>query len=241
MDKIKTSLVELDNIPMGVALSKISDMSKTKGIDIVVTPNIDHLGRLLNKNSHLTSAYENASLCLCDSRIFEKLLRLKGKKVKEVIPGSTLTSKLFDTVLSPEDHIMVIGGNESIIKKLRTKYARLNIDHYNPPMGFINDIVEVNKVLEITSFSKANYFFLAIGSPRQEALALKMKECYNNHAVALCIGASILFLVGEEKRAPLWMQEVHCEWLYRLLQDPKRLFFRYFQNLTYLVKIYKRL
>jgi exopolysaccharide biosynthesis WecB/TagA/CpsF family protein len=45
--------------------------------------------------------------------------------------------------------------------------------------------------------------------------------------LALCIGASINFLTGAEKRAPRWMQRLGVEWLYRLLRNPRRLAWRY--------------
>jgi exopolysaccharide biosynthesis WecB/TagA/CpsF family protein len=61
------------------------------------------------------------------------------------------------------------------------------------------------------------------------------------NGVVLCIGASILFMVGEEKRAPMLIQKMHLEWLYRAIQDPKRLLSRYIDNLFQLPKLFMRL
>ncbi len=228
---------------MKLALEQIQEMSTTDDLDIIVTPNIDHLERLVDENTpvEFKQIYQNASLCLCDSKILEKLLKIKGKIIKEVIPGSTLTDRLFNDILTNKDRIMIIGGDEKVIHDLRTQYNQLVINHYNPPMGFINKQDEVAKVLEHIKQSHSNYIFLAVGSPRQEIIANKLRTQNNEDGVALCIGASILFITGEEKRAPEWLQILHLEWFYRMLQDPKRLFPRYANNILKLPKIYKNL
>jgi UDP-N-acetyl-D-mannosaminuronic acid transferase (WecB/TagA/CpsF family) len=68
---------------------------------------------------------------------------------------------------------------------------------------------------------------LAIGSPQQEIIAQRLKERGIARGLALCVGASINFLTGIEKRAPLWMREAGLEWLYRLTKNPRRLWKRY--------------
>ncbi|WP_372770757.1 WecB/TagA/CpsF family glycosyltransferase [Pseudoalteromonas sp.] len=243
MNKISTHLFQLDNCSLNEAIEKVKFLSSTIGCDYVVTPNIDHLERLVDdkQKEQLLPIYKNASLNVCDSKIFEKLLRAKGHKIKEVIPGSTLTEKLFSEYLTSDDSILIVGGDNAVIDRVRNKYTTLNIKHYNPPMGFINNPNEVETTLVEIENSRANYVFLAIGSPRQEIIAAKLKERSSINCVALCIGASILFLVGEEKRAPIWMQKFHIEWLYRMLQDPKRLVKRYYGNFLAISNIYKNL
>lgn len=243
MNKIKTKLFELDNCTLKQALTTTQKLANSGAAHYIVTPNIDHLSRLVSDkdSAGLLPIYTGASLNLCDSRIFEKLLKLKGQTVKEVIPGSTLTEELFKHTLTKQDKVLIIGGDNNVINRVTAKYAELDIQHYNPPMGFINKPEEVEKTLTAIESSNCNYVFLAIGSPRQEVLAGLLKQRNRFSGVALCIGASILFLVGEEKRAPMWMQKLHIEWLYRMLQDPKRLVKRYSSNALSLVKIYKAL
>jgi exopolysaccharide biosynthesis WecB/TagA/CpsF family protein len=242
MDNIITKLIALNNCSLATALQHICSFSETSGTDYIVTPNVDHLVRLINdKEQVLAPIYHQASLTLCDSRIFEKLLKLKGYKVTEVIPGSTLTQKLFDESITEKDTVLVVGGDELVISKLRTLYSYLTIKHVNPVMGFINDESEVKKTLMAIENSQANYVFLAVGSPRQEILAKRIKDQNLVNGVVLCIGASILFMVGEEKRAPMLIQKMHLEWLYRAIQDPKRLLSRYIDNLFQLPKLFMRL
>jgi exopolysaccharide biosynthesis WecB/TagA/CpsF family protein len=95
-------------------------------------------------------------------------------------------------------------------------------------MGFINDPVAVEDCLSfIESASPFRFCFLAVGSPQQEAIAQALRARGAARGLALCIGASLNFITGLEKRAPLWMQKMALEWLYRLLQNPRRLARRY--------------
>jgi hypothetical protein len=79
----------------------------------------------------------------------------------------------------------------------------------------------------IERHSPFRFCFLAVGSPQQEILAQQLKARGVVRGLALCIGASINFLTGDERRAPVWMQRSGTEWLFRLLQAPRRMARRY--------------
>lgn len=241
MEKSKNSIVSFDDIRIDEAATKIKFMSKAPGLDIVITPNVDHLSRLTrNKNPALHNIYREASLTLCDSRIVEKLLRVKGKHIKNVIPGSTLTEYLFKMGHLENSKVCIVGSDKEDIQQLRLLYPSVNILHINPTMGFINRPNEVNSIIKEIAEEKPEFIFLAVGSPRQEVLADKIKQ-HCNKGVALCIGASILFLVGKEKRAPELFQLLHLEWLYRAFQRPRTLIVRYAKNFLALPFIYSEL
>ena len=71
------------------------------------------------------------------------------------------------------------------------------------------------------------FCFLAVGSPQQERLADLLKTRGHARGLALCVGGSINFLTGAERRSPGWMQRAGLEWLYRLLLNPPRMARRY--------------
>ncbi|KGJ90201.1 WecB/TagA/CpsF family glycosyltransferase [Thalassotalea sp. ND16A] len=192
---------------------------------VIVTPNVDHVVRFA-KDQEFKNIYAKADVTVNDSRILKILSRLCRKPIKNLIPGSDLTKLLFDELKGSPQPVCIIGCDSAVIAKLREKYPKIKIDHYNPPMGFIHSENEVDKCIEYCSKSNATIFFLAVGSPRQEILAQKLKAL-NLNACYFCIGASILFLTGDEKRAPKFMQKLALEWLFRLLQSPKRLAKRY--------------
>jgi exopolysaccharide biosynthesis WecB/TagA/CpsF family protein len=121
-----------------------------------------------------------------------------------------------------------VGGSVADAQRLREKYGLLRLCHHNPPMGLIHDAAAVETCLQfIEAVAPFRFCLLAVGSPQQEMLARALLVRGKAKGLALCIGASINFLTGSEKRAPRWMQTVGLEWLYRLKQDPRRLAKRY--------------
>jgi exopolysaccharide biosynthesis WecB/TagA/CpsF family protein len=95
-------------------------------------------------------------------------------------------------------------------------------------MNFVRDPVAIEAcVREVESLSPFRFCFLAVGSPQQEIVAQALKMRGLARGLALCVGASINFITGNERRAPPWMRRIGIEWLYRLLQNPKRLAYRY--------------
>jgi exopolysaccharide biosynthesis WecB/TagA/CpsF family protein len=193
----------------------------------VVTPNVDHLVRL-HENPELISLYRDASYVVLDSRFLAHVMRLLRGVRLPVCPGSDLTARLFEDVIRPEDGIVVIGGSQEQARRLGERYRLRNLVHHNPPMGFIKDPQAVEACLEfIETHSPFRYCILAVGSPQQERIAQMLRQRGKARGMALCIGASINFLTGVEKRAPSWMQRLGMEWAFRLLQDPRRLAHRY--------------
>ena len=194
---------------------------------MIVTPNVDHIVRL-ESDKYFRENYLQSDVFVNDSRILRLISRIIGTSSLNLIPGSDLTAYLFEQMLSSCEHpkIAIIGADVSVIEKIKEKYNLDNVVHHNPPMGFHESEIEVQKCVDLCFSANAKIIFLAVGSPKQEILAKRLRDnsvpgCY------LCIGASLLFLAGEERRAPLFIQKMHCEWLFRLLQNPRRLARRY--------------
>jgi exopolysaccharide biosynthesis WecB/TagA/CpsF family protein len=193
----------------------------------VVTPNVDHLIRY-HEDPSFRAQYRAADFILMDSRFAARLVRLlKGVRLP-VCTGSDLTQRLFADVVGPSDRIVMIGGSEEQAQKISAKYGLTNVRHHNPPMGFINDPAAVERCLSfIENAGPFRFCFLAVGCPQQEAIAQALRARGKARGLALCVGASLNFITGVEKRAPVWMQRCALEWLYRLAHNPRRLAGRY--------------
>ena len=193
----------------------------------VVTPNVDHLVRYC-EDAIFREHYRRADYVLLDSRFAARLLRVvKGVKLR-VCTGSDLTAALFSRVMTSSDRVVLIGGTPEQARSIEMLYGLANIRHHNPPMGFAKDPQAIVECVEfIESQSPFRFCFLAVGSPQQEALAALLQARGKARGLALCVGASLDFLTGMEKRAPQWVQQMSLEWLYRLAQNPRRLAGRY--------------
>lgn len=193
----------------------------------VVTPNADHLIRL-DESEAFRGLYANAAYVLLDSRFLSKLITLTRGLRLPVCAGSDLTARLFSDVIQPDDKLILIGARPEQAAQLRQQYGLKNLAHYNPPMGFIRDPLAVEDCLKfVEAHSPFRFCLIGVGAPQQEVVAQKLGERGIAQGLALCIGASVDFLTGAEQRAPLWMQKIGMEWLFRLLQSPKRLGKRY--------------
>ena len=197
------------------------------GFRYLVTPNVDHVVRL-SRRPALYAAYEAAAFSLCDSRVLFLLSRFRhAGDLAEVIPGSDLTARLFSELIAADTPLTLIGGADEVAEALVQTYGLARLRHYNPPMGFIDSPAEVAKAVEFALAEEATFIFICLGSPQQELLARAIADTGRGRGTALCVGASIGFLTGHERRAPRWMQTLALEWLFRLLHSPRRLFRRY--------------
>ncbi|GGK05713.1 WecB/TagA/CpsF family glycosyltransferase [Pseudomonas matsuisoli] len=219
-------------------ISEIVDSSQ-KAFSYIVTPNVSHVVQL-ERSEQLRRAYDKARYHLCDSKVLSKLLRMKRVQVKEVIPGSDLTGDLMDMADDKKWRVSVIGNNAQEMQEMGERYPNVEFFHHNPPMGFIDRPAEVEKCLEHVADNPAELVVLAVGCPRQEVLAQMIYDDGRSTGVGICVGASINFLSGKVRRAPLWMQRLSLEWLHRMLMEPRRLVKRYAMDAYRMVRIMYR-
>jgi exopolysaccharide biosynthesis WecB/TagA/CpsF family protein len=191
-----------------------------------VTPNVHHMVRLLEDPATMQSLYERAWRVFCDSRVLSCLAWFSGRRLP-VITGSDLTARLIARVAEQHLTIALIGPTATASAALRSKYPGINVMVHTPPLGFIKSEHEVQKCVDFVVKTQACVIFLALGMPQQEILAHHIADHPQARGVGLCIGASIDFLTGKQRRAPVWVQRAGFEWLHRLLSDPRRLASRY--------------
>lgn len=216
----------IDNLETPAFL-KIAATFGTERYGYAVTPNAHHLVRL-EQDTALAAAYRDADYVLLDSRFVANWLRWTTGMHWPACPGSDVTAGLLSGVIEPYDTVIVIGGNRHQMDRLRLQYRLHHLVQHIPPMGFIRDASAVEDCLcFIERHSPFRFCLLAVGSPQQELLARKLRERGKARGLALCVGASLNFLSGDERRAPAWMQRLGVEWLHRLLLDPRRLARRY--------------
>jgi N-acetylglucosaminyldiphosphoundecaprenol N-acetyl-beta-D-mannosaminyltransferase len=198
----------------------------TGSFKYLVTPNVHHMVRLLEDPVAMQPLYEKAWRVYCDSRVLSRLAWFGGVKLP-VIAGSDLTALLIARAVEQRLKIALIGPTAAACAALGSRYPGLDAEFHTPPMGFINSEYEVQNCIDFVIKTQAPVTFLAVGMPQQEILAHRIADHPKARGVGLCIGASIDFLTGTQRRAPVWVQKAGFEWLYRLLSDPRRLAWRY--------------
>jgi exopolysaccharide biosynthesis WecB/TagA/CpsF family protein len=220
------NVLNIDDYELGEARAIVTAFGSDR-FGYVVTPNVDHVIRYYH-DPEFRALYAQAAYVFLDSHFLAHLVGLLKRRRHRVSPGSDLTAAVMSSVLDPNDVAVMVGGSDQQAQELRARFGLKALHHINPPMNFIRDEVAVESCLRaIEARSPFRFCFLAIGSPQQEIIAKKLKDRGVARGLALCVGASIDFITGVEKRAPPWMRKSGFEWLFRLMHNPKRLAKRY--------------
>lgn len=218
-----------DPLSTDQVLRRLAKITSETPYSYVVTPNVDHVVRLHENRpaeTQLKTIYEDAGLCLCDSKVLHLLARLRGVRLP-VVPGSELTALVLDRIVQAGDRVAIVGGDAELLRTLRKKYAGVQLVQHCPPMGLRRNAAARQAAAEFIARSGARFSFIAVGSPQQELIAAEARVIAGAGGAALCIGASLDFLTGRQKRAPRLARQAGLEWAHRLLSDPRRMWRRY--------------
>lgn len=222
------SLLGLDFADLTAAAAAEAIAARPEGASFgyVVTPNADHLVRM-SRDPALAGIYRDAWLRLLDSQVVATMARGCGMLAPRVATGSDLTELLLQRHIHPDEKITIIGLRPAWLPALVERCGLAQPVHYDPPMGFANDPAAFRDTVAFILAHPARFVFLAVGSPGQEHLAAAVAATGRATGTGLCIGASLAFLAGAERRAPGWMQRDGLEWAFRLASNPRRLARRY--------------
>ena len=206
----------------------------------IVAINVDVVMKIEN-DSYLKKITDNADMVLVDGKPLIWISKIHKKPVKEKISGSDLVPLLCEKSAKRGYSLFIIGGKEGIAEKaklkLEEKYPNINVvGTYAPPFGFEKDEKELEKINRLISENKPDLLIACFGCPKQEKWIYENYQKYDAK-VSICAGATVDFLAGNVNRAPKWMSEHGLEWFYRFLQEPKRMFKRYFIDDVKILKL----
>jgi len=224
-DRVDFLDLQFDRLTFSKVKGKLQAVRPEAPYGYIVTPNVDHTVRL-HREPRLRPLYEGADLCLCDSRVLRLLARLSSLDLP-LVAGSDLSATLLQDVIKPGDRIAVVGATPSFLQRLRERYPDVEFLHHAPPMGLRTDAKARRKAAEFIAGSKARFTFITVGSPQQEMIAHEAGKLPGAGGTALCVGAGLEFLTGDQRRAPRQLQLLGLEWAHRLATNPRRLWRRY--------------
>jgi len=223
--------INLDYITMRATLNCISKMVEEGGKHLIVTANVDHI-ITLQSDAEFRRIYRNASLALCDSTPVLWASYYLGQPLPERVAGSDLVPRLCALAAQKGWGLFLLGGDpgvaEAAAAKLHSLYPQMKpVGFYSPPFGFENNQQEVEKSIRAVAEQNPDIILVGLGAPKQEKWAIRAMP-YLNARVYLGVGASLDFIAGTRSRAPRWMRVSGLEWFYRFIQEPGRLWRRYF-------------
>jgi len=164
--------------------------------------------------------------------------RFLGSPVPERVAGIDLMQNLLELSNKKGYSVYFFGAKEEILqdmlKAFKQRYPDLDVVGYRN--GYFSPEDE-EKIQEDIKDKKPDFVFVGITSPKKEYIIQSFMDNGIN-AVFMGVGGSFDVLSGHIKRAPLWMQKLNLEWLFRVANEPKRLFKRYFVgNVTFIKRV----
>lgn len=202
---------------------------------VVVTPNVDHLvRRRRGLPPAAAGVIEHAQWVLPDGQPIVAVSRWLGAPLSARLPGSTLVAALWPRLLTDGRPVMVIASSAAIAERITAEAPSATV--------VVAPMLAASEPEGIEAFADAciaahgddppDYVFVTLGLVKQELVIdalLRHWSAGGGHApVMLAIGASFEMYYGLKARAPRWVQRAGLEWAFRFVQEPRRLFRRYF-------------
>ncbi len=214
---------------MSETLSFLTDNLEELRGDYICVSNV-HTTVMAHENESYKKIQNEAAMVLPDGKPLSVLERKKGGFQRaEKVSGPDLMPELFKMSEEMGYKHFFYGSTERTLEllkdNLQQKYPKLQIvGMYAPPFRQLTD-KEDEEVIQRINEEKPDFLWVGLGAPKQEVWMASHKNKIS--AVMIGVGAGFDFHAGVVKRAPVWMQRSGLEWLYRLFQDPKRLWKRY--------------
>lgn len=196
----------------------------------VSTANLDIL-RQLSQSAEIRELMAPVTHFVADGQPLLWAAKLQGTPLPQRVCGSDLIYDFAETAAKTGRSLYLLGGNEGAANdaaaRLQELYPGLKIaGTFYPPFGFEKDEAVMEQLRSSLRESRPDVVMVALGFPKQDRLIAQLRKVHEN-ACYIGVGISFSFVSGEVSRAPKWMQRTGLEWVYRLLQEPGRLWKRY--------------
>lgn len=229
--------VAFDPMTLASAVDRIEAMIDSRRPHFVVTPNVDFLVQA-QRDAELHQILVQADLVLCDGKPLVWASQWLGNALPGRVAGSDLVPVLLQRATERGWKIFLLGGADGVgaeaAKRIAAAHPSLPpVGHYSPPH---RPLAAMNhaEIIERLRAAQPDIVLVCFGCPKQEKW---ISRYYRTAGVPVMIGAggTVDFLAGRLKRAPMWMRRTGTECVFRLWQEPRRLFKRYAGDLVQFV------
>ena len=221
--------VPFDNVTLDEAIQRISAMITDGRPHYVATANMDFLVQA-RADVELRRILLEADLLLCDGTPLVWASRWLGNALRERVAGADLVPALMREAAQCGHRVFLLGAGSGVAasaaERLQHEHPSLLIaGYYSPPFSALLEMNHEETVQRIRE-ARPDLLLVSFGCPKQEKwIAMHYRSL--GVPVVIGVGASLDFLADRVRRAPQWMQRTGLEWSYRLVQEPRRLFGRY--------------
>lgn len=217
----------VDNLDMEESLAVVESFIRSGRPHQHVVVNVDKIVKA-SRDPGLRRIINDCDLINADGMPVVWASRLLGKPLKERVTGVDLFEALMARAAQKGWRVFLLGAREEVVSGVArlypARYPGLTIAGYRN--GYWSKAEEEEVVAQIGA-ARPDILFVAISSPTKEAFLARYQAAMKV-PFAMGVGGTFDVAVGHVKRAPVWMQKAGLEWFYRFLQEPRRMFRRYF-------------
>ena len=215
---------------------KILDAVGGGNLQQICTVNLDFLVRA-QTHTDIARILGRADLNVADGAPVVWLSRLMGRQVPGRIAGADLVPELIAAAAARGASVFLLGGQDGVAQKasarLLARHPTLRVAGVHEPAVIGTEAGDDDGIVAAINASEADILLVALGHPKQE-LWIDRNRDRLRVSVAIGVGCCLDLIAGQVRRAPRWMQAVGLEWLFRLIQEPRRLFRRYTTDAAWL-------
>ena len=216
------------------------NLDELKG-DYICVSNV-HTTVMAFRDQDYRMIQNSAAMALPDGQPLSIVSRRRGYAEAKRVPGPDLMPAILDLSQEKGYSHFFYGSTENTLTHLKSqvlsRYPKLNIaGMYAPPFRDLTREEDEEIVRKINE-SGADFVWVALGAPKQEKWMYDHRNIIGGLMIG--VGAAFDFIAGTVKRAPMWMQKLCLEWVFRIMQNPRRLIPRYLNtNFSFLYYVYK--
>jgi len=221
--------VRVDDLSMNTALSKIARIlrARQKGyLSAICVYGVMEAQR----DAELAGAYADAAIAIPDGMPVAWVGRLQGHREMQRVAGPDLMREVFFRSEFAHYTHFFYGGKEGVAEELAASFRRLApwariVGTYTPPFRALTSHEERELIARI-NHCKPDMIWVGIGTPKQDKFMRRYLPHFDTH-VMFGVGAAFDFHTGRIQDCSDWIKRAGLQWLHRLIQDPKRLWWRY--------------
>lgn len=217
-----------------------SNLDELKG-DYICVSNV-HTTVMAFRDEEYRQIQNSAAMALPDGQPLSIVSRKRGYRNAQRVAGPDLMPEILNLSQKKGYKHYFYGSTKNTLvqlkKELLTRYPELKIvGMYAPPFRDLTEDEDREAVRRINE-SGADFVWIALGAPKQEKWMYEHKNKVNGLMIG--VGAAFDFIAGTVKRAPTWMQKLCLEWVFRIMQNPRRMIPRYLNtNFTFLYQVHR--
>lgn len=225
--------VNVASVNMKTLLEFITNnINKIKGQYICVS-NV-HTTVMAYDNKDYLNVQNSSLLSIPDGGPLSSVGRKRGFIEMQRTTGPDLLDEILKISVEKKFRHYFYGSTEDTLNimqsKIKEKYGDVYIvGMYSPPFRKLTYEEDAQIIKDINNVNP-DFVWVGLGAPKQENWMYEHKDKIK--ALMVGVGAAFDYMAGNISRAPKWMQKLNLEWLYRLIQDPIRLFSRYLYTNT---------